>query len=87
MFEAVFILCSVTSMACAAMLVLEYRRTRSKILLWSALCFVGLALNNLDLLVDLVVLPTVDIDGPFWRNLMSSLSGTILLFGLIWEIE
>lgn len=86
MFEAIFVLCAVTSICCAVLLLRGYRKSRSRLLLWTALCFVGFALNNIVLFVDLLLLPQTDIAGPFWRNLLSSVSGTILLFGLIWEV-
>lgn len=43
---AVYILCAVTSVLCAGLLVRSYLRSRVRLLLWSALCFVGLAVNN-----------------------------------------
>lgn len=86
MIELIFILCAVTSVGCAIALLRSYYKDRSPILLWTAMCFVGLALNNVVLAVDLLVFPNTDIDGPFWRNLLSAVSGAILLFGLIWEL-
>lgn len=35
--------------------------------LWTCVCFLGLALNNLILFVDKVITPEVDL--PLWRNL------------------
>jgi hypothetical protein len=46
MAETVYILCALTSLACAVLLVRGYRRTPSRLLLLSSFCFVGLALNN-----------------------------------------
>lgn len=86
MIELIFILCAVTSVGCAITLLRSYHKDRSRILLWTAMCFVGIALNNVLLAVDLLVLPHTDIGGPFWRNLLSAISGAILLFGLIWEL-
>ena len=86
MTELIFILCAITSIGCAVALLRSYYKDRSRILLWTALCFVGLALNNVLLTIDLLVLPNTDIGGPFWRNLLSAVSGAILLFGLIWEL-
>jgi hypothetical protein len=36
--------------------------------------------------VDLILLPDLDFHGVFWRNFLSASSGTLLLFGLIWEL-
>lgn len=81
--EAVYLLCALTSIACAAMLVRGYRASRSKLLLWSSLCFVGLALNNTLLFLDLVVVPTVDLSA--WRTGSALASIVILVFGLVWD--
>ena len=61
MAEVVYLLCALTSVACAFLLVRSYRNNRSKLLLWSSVCFVGLALNNALLFVDLVVVSSMDL--------------------------
>lgn len=61
MSEAVYILCAVTSIVCAAMLARAYRQRRTRILWWSMWCFVGLAINNLVLVADRMVVPTIDL--------------------------
>jgi hypothetical protein len=51
--------------------------------MWSTLCFVGLAINNILLLVDLVFVPAIDL-----RVLRSGASVgalALLLIGLAWE--
>ena len=82
---AVYILGAVTTLLCAVLLARGYIRTRTKLLLWSALCFFGLALSNLLIFVDLVIYPDVDLY--FWRLLTAAISMAILLIGLIWEGE
>jgi hypothetical protein len=53
-------------------------------LLWSTLCFIGLAINNILLVVDLVITgPTVDLQ--WLRSLAAGIAFTTLLIGLIWE--
>lgn len=62
-----------------------WRRTRNTLLFWSALCFVGLALNNLVVFFDLVLLPTLDLL-PL-RQAANLAAVLILLWGFIWEAE
>lgn len=86
MAEIVYILCALTSTLCAVLLVRRYRTSGTKLLLWTSLSFIGLALNNGILLVDTIVLPNVDFLGIFWRNLVGACAGSLLLLGLIWEV-
>jgi hypothetical protein len=82
---AVYLLCFVTSSACALLLARNYRRSRARLLLWSALCFGLLALNNLVVIVDLLVLPEQDFR--LARLLLSLGAVGVLLFGFIWDRE
>jgi len=84
MAEAVYLLCAATSTACAVLLLRAYRRQRTRLLLWSSLCFALLALNNALLFVDLIIIPE-GIDLAIWRSLMALTGIGLLLFGLIWE--
>lgn len=61
MAESVYILCALTSIVCATLLWRRYRAIRTRLLLWSSLCFLGLALNNAFLLADLVLVPTINL--------------------------
>ena len=79
----VYALCALTSLLCMVLLVLGYRRSRARLLLWTALCFAGLALNNVLLFVDLQVVPSVDLS--VWRSLPALVGLLALLYGLIWE--
>ena len=63
---AVYSLCFLTSAACALLLGRSYFKTRARLLLWSALCFVGLSLNNVLLFFDFVIFPT-QVDLRPWR--------------------
>jgi hypothetical protein len=81
----IYLLCLATSVICAYLLVRSYLTTRSKLLLYSASCFVLLAVNNLLVVIDLVVLPSVNLI-PF-RQLAAIGAVGVLLFGFIWEIE
>ena len=79
----VFVLCAVTSLACALMLLRGYRQTGVRLLLWSGLCFVGLGINNLLLIVDVHVVPNVDLS--IWRSLPAVAGIALLIYGLVWE--
>lgn len=84
--KVVYLLCAIASTGCAGMLIRGYLARKTRLLLWASLCFVGLALNNAFLFIDLAMLPQVELSGTFWRNLMGALSGAALLGGLIWEL-
>jgi hypothetical protein len=85
MAEAVYLLCAATSLVCALLLLRGYFASRTRLLLWSSLCFVGLFLNNALLFVDLVVAPQIDL--LLLRNAVGLASLMILLYGLIWDAE
>jgi hypothetical protein len=79
----VYGLCAVTSLACAMFLLSAYRRQRTRLLLLSGLCFCGLALNNILLFVDFIVVPQVDLS--LYRSATAAGSVLLLLAGLIWD--
>jgi CHASE2 domain-containing sensor protein len=82
---AVYLLCLITSLVCAVLLARAWRRTRSKLLLWTALSFGFLALNNLFLVADMIVFADVDLR---WLRHLSGLAAiSVLLYGFIWEAE
>jgi hypothetical protein len=83
MATAIYVLCLLTSAACAALLLRGYAQTRVRLLLWSGLCFLGLALNNLLLVVDLRVLPETDLS--VYRTLPALFGVLVLIYGMIWE--
>jgi hypothetical protein len=82
---AVYLLCLLTSVGCAALLVRSWRRTRTRLLLWSALGFVLLAMNNLMLVLDLMVLPDVNLMPLRYATSLGAVA--VLLYGFIWEVE
>ena len=79
----VYVVCAATSILCAGLLIRSYVAGRVRLLLWSALCFVGLAVNNILLVVDEKVVP--DIDLQVLRDISGLAAVAVLLFGLIWE--
>lgn len=84
MAEAVYILCAITSILCAVLLLRGYRATRTRLLFWASLCFVFLAINNVILYLDLVILPP-EIDLFWYRNIAALVGMLVLVFGLTWE--
>ena len=86
MAAVIYSLCAVAAAICAYLLLQAYRRGGYRLLLWSGLCFVGLTLNNILLVIDKIVLPTeVDLATP--RLLTALFAMMILLYGLIWDTE
>jgi hypothetical protein len=77
--------CMLTTLLCAFMLFRAYRRSRHRLLMWSGLCFAGLTLNNLFLVLDKLVFP--EIDFAIARSITALFAMTVLLFGLIWDSE
>jgi hypothetical protein len=83
---AVYFLCFLASACCGWLLVRSYLNNKTKLLLWSAACFVLLALNNFLLFTDLVLLP-VTVDLATLRALSGLAAVCTLLYGFIWELE
>ena len=81
MAEAVYLLCAITSLACASLLLRSYRRSRLQLILWTSLCFAGLALNNILLFADFVIVPEYDLNP--WRHVTAVGAVAVLLYGLI----
>ncbi|MGZ8310849.1 MAG: DUF5985 family protein [Allosphingosinicella sp.] len=81
----VYLLCFLTSSACAWLLARNYRRTGARLLLWSALCFAFLAANNFVVILDLVVIHSIDFR--LIRQALSLAAVGVLLFGFIWDLE
>ena len=78
---AVFALCALTSMACAVLLLRAYAAEKVRLLLWTALCFCGLAVNNVALFFD--VLLALDIGT--LRKVPALIGVVLLLHGFISE--
>jgi hypothetical protein len=81
--EAVYALCFLTSVAVAILLLRGYRRSGLRLLLWCGLGFIGLCVNNLLLVVDLVLFPSVDL--AIYRAAAGLLGIALMVFGLIWD--
>lgn len=85
MAELIYTLCAMTSFLCAWLLLRSYFRTRSRLLFWSGLCFVGLSINNGLLVLDKIAFPSADLST--WRLGTALVAVLLLVFGLIWERE
>lgn len=82
----IYFLCTLTSLACAWLLLASYRRTRHRLLFWSGLCFCAMTLNNFLLTLDKIVFPTT-INLLPWRLIAAFVAVALLLYGLIYEEE
>jgi len=83
--ELVYTLGAVASIVCAVLLLRAFIAHRMRLLLWSACCFVGLALNNVLLLVDLYLVPDMDLLAI--RTIPAVLGMAALVFGLVWDSD
>jgi uncharacterized membrane protein len=81
--EIVYVLCAVTSLACAVLLVRAWRATRSRLLLPSAVCFVGFFVNNVVLVIDEVFTANT-VSLVLVRDGLNVASVTALVVGLVW---
>jgi hypothetical protein len=82
---AVYVLCAIAASACAVLLARSYAQSGLRLLLWSAVCFSGLALNNIVLFIDKVVATDTDLSA--WRILPVALGLAALVYGLVWESD
>ena len=79
------LLAAITSLACTVLLFRAYVQRRLRLLLWSALCFVGLTVNNIALIFDLVIFAAIDLRP---LRLTAALIGMLfLLYAFIWESD
>ena len=78
------LLCVVTSLLCASLLTRAYRRGKTRLLIWSALCFALLAISNLVLAADVLLMPGIDLS--VLRLLTSLFAVSGLLYAFIWEM-
>ena len=85
MASVVYVLGTMVALACGVLLLRGYHHGRQRLLLWSGLCFVGLAISNALIFVDLVIFPEIDLY--IFRLATAAVSMLLLLYGLIWESE
>jgi len=82
--KLVYLLCALTSVGCAVLLLRNYFRSRARLLLWGSLFFVFYALSNIVLFIDLGILPP-EIDLSNYRDFLTLAGVLIFTFGLIAE--
>jgi len=85
MIGTIYLLCALTALLCAWLLLRAYRRSGYKLLLWGGLCFIGLTLNNVLVIVDKFVIAYIDFST--WRLVLALIAVLIFLYGLIWDSE
>lgn len=81
----VYVLCFCAAGICTYLLIRGYWRSRTRLLLWSGLCFGFLCLNSLAVVLDIIIFPGIDFQAA--RHLASLAAVVTLLFGLVWETE
>ena len=85
MAAGVYLLCALTSLLCTILLLLEYRRRRTRLLLWSSLSFLCFTVSNALVFTDFVVLPGSDLS--VIRATTACGAVALLVFGLVWDLE
>ena len=82
---ALYIVAIISSATCAVLLLRAWMQRRVRLLMWSAICFAGLTMNNVALFADLVVFPQVDLR--LARHLPALIGMIVLLYGFIWDAD
>jgi hypothetical protein len=83
--EAIYLLCAATSLVAAGLLLRYYFARRTPLLLWSCVGFLGLAMNNVLVYVDVVLVPDVDLR--LWRAVVGAAAMLAMVYGLIWKAD
>ncbi|RZI80293.1 MAG: hypothetical protein EOP38_22890 [Rubrivivax sp.] len=83
--KVIYTLCALTSLTCAVLLLRTYWQTSFRLLLWSGLCFVGLAFNNALLVLDRVMMVPVELST--WRLGLALVSLLLLIAGLVLQSD
>ena len=85
MASILYVMCAATALACALLMWRSYRATRHRLLFWCCLCFSGMFLSNVLLIIDRLIVPETDL---LTVRLGASLVALLpLLYGLILEDE
>lgn len=81
MIHVLYTLCFAVSALCAFLLMRAYSRTRVPLLLFSGIGFIGIALNNLLLVIDSYIAA----DLSTWRSAPTLVGLVIFIWGLVGE--
>lgn len=87
MAEFIYIACALISLTCTFLLTKSYLENRARLLLWVAVSFAFLSLNNIFVCVDLLMFPELNLWGSVVRNLLLAIAGSLLAIGLAWELS
>lgn len=82
MLQSIYLLSALTAIVCALLLLRGYRRSGGRLLLWSGLCFLGLAVDNLLLFFDMYY-PALSFEVP--RKLAAIVGLSALIYGMVWD--
>ena len=81
--KTIYLLCAAASLVVAMMLLRQYLKSRTRLLLWSLICFAGLAVNSILVYVDLVMYTGVDLS--LYRSAAGAAAMAVMLYGRVWE--
>jgi hypothetical protein len=82
---ALDVLTLLTTLLCAGLLLRAYQNVRKRLLLWSGLCFVGLAISNILRIADVRIFIAADLYT--YRLGATAIAMGLLLWGLVWESQ
>lgn len=82
----VYILGTLVTLLCSALLLRAYAKSKMPLLLWSGLCFALLTVSNALLFIDLILLGD-DVTLYVWRLSSAAAGMVMLVYGLIFESE
>ncbi|WP_439628344.1 DUF5985 family protein [Gemmata sp.] len=80
---AVYLLCAATALTCGLLLLRGFLRTRTRLLLWCAVCFLALFAETVTLFADRIIFPDADL--VLVRRSLALAGGTVLVYGLVWD--
>jgi hypothetical protein len=60
-----------------------YFKNRTRLLFWSSMCFIGIAVNNILLSIDFSLGPEYDLSSV--RAVSALLGMVVMMYGLIWD--
>ena len=82
--EATYVICTITSLASAVLMLRSMRGAGGRLLFWGAVFFLGMALNNIALFANKVL---IEADWSVLPNVVMLVSVAALLYGLIWDVK